>query len=540
MNYHSDRNPDPNPPRDIFQRLLAHASAVQQQQASAARLEPQANSTPEASPSVVTQSGVKQSADSGDTFVPAFSMLPQNQYTFYARCRFVLLDMGKLPGIRHVILLANMLPRRAPAPVPPPRTLAPLRTRPSFAAPPVAPAPPQPITMAQSPTPPPTPAPSQTILSPNAVGAQPRLNQAQRTQTYAPRTQAQAPHTASQTQAAVDQARLTRDPAAQLPPLQNRPAENFEWPCSWPHFVPLAVLAAFLQRSRDFTAKQSTRWQKLNPRSAVSRRAAQARNLLDPIFRRNGTLASFASTFASTFAQSAKSFVSRRRKLAPASPAASSASAPRTQPRRPILVQSIRPREFTPASAISASAQRAQNINRSNLNWTLKKNWNLKRPSLRHLFAPVALVAVVLAFTVQMVFHRHGPAQVTQSQKVESSAIPAVGPTTAKSLTPQPVASQPVAPQPALPKPEAGKLIPAAEMASVSPKPMAPAPTVVKTASSKTRMESEVRHFGNDVTVRTFSTRPTARPRQQAHSRTTNIGDDVTVRYYAPTKAAAR
>lgn len=511
MNHQSDRNPDPNPPRDLFQRLLAHASAAQQRQAAAP--EPLANSVPEADPSAV-----KKAADSADAFVPVFSMLPQNQYPLYARCRFVLLDMGKLPGIRHVILLANMLPRRAPAPVAAPRTLSPLRAEPSFAPPVVAPAPSQPIAAAHPPKLPPVPAPPQTLLAPIAMAAQPpRLNQAAQTPPQVPQPQARAP-----------QAQV---PQNQVPLPHNRTAENFEWPCSWPHFVPMAVLAAFLQQARDFTSKQSTRWQKLDPGSAVARRAAQARNLLDPIFRRNRALASFASTFSSTLVQSAKSFVSRRRKLALASPAASSASpaTPRTQPRRPILVQSIRSGEFTSASVISASAQRAQNRKRSNL------NWNLEKPNLRHQTAPVALVVLVLAFAAQMVLHRRGPAPMLPSPTAESSALPAATPITAKTQTPPPTELQP-----ALPKPAAGKLTTAAQITSVSPKPMASAPTALKTASSKTRLESNVRHFGNDVTVRTFSTQPPVRPRQQAHNRTTNIGDDVTVRYYGPTKAAAR
>jgi hypothetical protein len=214
------------------------------------------------------------------------------------------------------------------------------------------------------------------------------------------------------------------------------------------------------------------------------------------------------------------------------SPAPSPVLAPRAAaPRKATFAWPRWSSKFSPTTAVSAVARRARNLRGLNLNRSKLNRPKLNWSSLWHYAAPAAVVTVVLAFAVEMVHHRIHPAQIVQSQIVKSTAAPTVTPTSAKN----------VAPQPTLPKPTAGKIVPAAQIASVSRKPIAHMPAAVKTSGKKVRMGSrEVQYFGDDVTVRTFSDQRSTRRSPQPNSRTTNIGSDVTVRYFPPARPVAR
>ncbi|HEY3972473.1 MAG TPA: hypothetical protein VGM18_05680 [Candidatus Sulfotelmatobacter sp.] len=151
--------------------------------------------------------------------------------------------------------------------------------------------------------------------------------------------------------------------------------------------------------------------------------------------------------------------------------------------------------------------------------------------------APAAVIAVVLALTLQLIYKRPNPirrssARSTPSEMVPSPKLPAANITNAIEL------------QSSIVKPPAGKAMLAAATASVSSNPVGPAQTSAQTQPRKVRTApTQADDVGNDVTVRTFVDRyPDGRLTKRSGQRTriSHIGDDVTVRYFAPSGTVTR
>lgn len=358
-------NPHTGFHREIFQRLLANAFAVQECRDSAdphsARLEPKENLASESAlPEAFGEITDPEITDPQEFFVPPpeFLMLPQNQQPLDARCAAVMAGVMELLGLRHLALLATRLALRA-------STVAPQDREQDFIPAVVAPA-----------------------LSQEAKILNPRSR--------------------------------WRDSAPPVAAGLARRARNFDSPTSLVNFTPREVAAGLMRRARNLN--WSSRWRKSATTTFVSGLAHRARNLHQPGRWRNFALRSLASgfaqpaktfgwpnrhnfaprTLASALQQRTKNFKWPHRWRNSASAAIASTFAQRTKFMR---LPNWR-RNFTPATVVSGFAQRAQNLNWSNL---------------RSCCGPVAVAAVVLTFTFLMAYKPSHPANMVAPSVLPSA-----------------------------------------------------------------------------------------------------------------------
>jgi len=277
--------------------------------------------------------------------------------------------------------------------------------------------------------------------------------------------------------------------------ILNSRSQNF-------NFAPATVVAALVRRTKNFAllmrrAKDlnwSIRWRNLSPTTFVSRLAHRARNP-----RETGLWRNFAPAVAVALRRRVKKldWPDRWRNSAPAS--IGPCFAQPSEKRKKTFGWSNWRLNFVPVRIVSAFAQRAQNL-----------DWS----KLRRHSGTSAVVAVVLTFTLLMVYEVRNPV------KMGSVASPAANATEQRSSISKPLQENPV---------------PVAETASGSPRSIRPAKTAPTTHPGRARVGSnEVRSMGDDVTVRTFTDRRATKRSGEPNSGIAHIGDDVTVRYFAP------
>ena len=455
-------NPHSGVHREIFQRLLANAFAVQERRDSAdplsAQLEPKENLASESPlPDALGEITDPEITDPEENFVPPpeFLMLPQNQHSLDARCAAVMAGVMELLGLRHLALLATRRALRA-------STVAPQDREQDFVPASVAPA-----------------------LSQEAK----ILNPGRRWRNSAPPAVA---------------AGLARR------------ARNFDWPNSLGNFTPREVAAGLMRRARNLN--WSIGWRNSATTTFVSGLAHRARNLHQPGRWRNFALTSLASGFA----QQAKTFgwPNRPRNFAPralasalqqrtknfkwphrwrnsTSAAIASAFAQRTK----IMRLPNWRRNFTPATVVSGFAQQAQNLNWSNL---------------RRCCASVAVAAAVLTFTFLMAYKPSHPANM-----VAPSVLPSANAMEQPSSIPQLIPGKPApasetastSPKPVAPATKALRRV------RVGPNEVQYIgdDVTVRTFNHKWSTQrsrepnSRAAHIGDDVTVHYFASPPPAR-----------------------------
>src|ERR1700694_3936842 len=105
-------NPDSDFHREIFQRVLASAFAVQERRDFAAGHSAQLELKQILAPERPLPEVFGDIEDPEENFVPDFMMLPQNRHSLCARWGAVIGGVMDLPGFRHLALLAAILARQ--------------------------------------------------------------------------------------------------------------------------------------------------------------------------------------------------------------------------------------------------------------------------------------------------------------------------------------------------------------------------------------------------------------------------------------------
>jgi hypothetical protein len=467
--------------REIFQRLLANAFAVQERRELSALLHAAQLKQNETRVSERPISDNFQDlAPPEEVFVPPpeFLMLPENEHSLYARSEHILAEIMELPVFRHSAHLARMLTLKrkvVTAPRPPldiaPAVAAQTSARPNVAPPNFA----APKIAAPNIVPRIAPTPQTSNPSNNWSDSTPaRLSELfvrRAANLHWPRTlamfaerswvRAKSFHWPNARNWSLPwRSFFPANPSAALKARAN----SFSWPTRWRRVNPLSVAAVLLQRAKTLSVPD--RWRSFKPTRAAAKFAHKERN-----FRWPGQWHKFTGKAVTA------ELAQRMKKL----------HWPQGS------------RKINRPTVSGGFGQRAQN-----LTWT----------DLRRNLVPGAVVAVVLAFSTLLVYNNHESAR-----SVQSSAL----------TTPSPVDRQP-----SLPKPSPGSVALMAQSALPSQKPA----TLAKSAPRRVRAGSgEVEYIGDDVVVRTFPDKHAAKPARAANSRITNIGDDVTVRYFAPQPA---